>query len=240
MKRLGVNIDHVATLRNARGEIHPSPLKAAKLAIKYGADSITLHLREDRRHIKDEDLLSIVKNKKIPINLEIAATYEMLNIALKYKPKFVCLVPEKRKEITTEGGLNLNKNRKKLIVILNKLNQNKIRTSLFINPNLKDINTSKKLGTACVELHTGRISNTIKKKRDYSSDFIKIKKCATVANNMGLEVHAGHGMDYNTAKLLSKVKEIKEFNIGHFIIGESIFSGFKHIIKKFIRIIRKK
>ena len=139
MKRLGVNIDHIATLRNARGEEHPSPLKAAKLAMKYGADSITIHLREDRRHIKDLDLKKIKKIKKIPINLEISANNKMLKIALKNKPNFVCIVPENRKEITTEGGLNIKKNNKKVSMIINKLNQNKIRTSLFINPNLKDV-----------------------------------------------------------------------------------------------------
>ena len=238
MKRLGVNIDHVATLRNARGEFHPNPIQAAKLAIKYGADSITLHLREDRRHIKDKDLLNIIKIKNIPINFEMAATNEMLNIAIKHKPNFVCIVPEKRKEITTEGGLNLYQNKNKLIKILNKLNQKKIRTTLFINPNLSDVILSKYLGAKCVELHTGRISNKIKKKQNYLSEFKKIKKCAKKANNIGLEVHAGHGIDYETAKILAKIKEIKEFNIGHFIIGESIFHSFKHTIKKFKRIIR--
>ena len=239
MKRLGVNIDHIATLRNARGEIHPNPIQAAKLAIRYGADSITLHLREDRRHIRDIDFLNIVKIKNIPINLEIAATKEMLSIAIKHKPNFVCIVPEKRKEITTEGGLNLYQNKNKLIKILNKLNQKKIRTTLFINPNVSDVILSKKLGTKCIELHTGRISNKIKKKQNYSGDFINIKKCAIFASKIGLEVHAGHGMDYKTAKILSKIKEIKEFNIGHFIIGESIFHGFKRTIKKFLQIIKK-
>ena len=238
MKRLGVNIDHIATLRNARGEIHPNPVEAAKLAIRYGADSITLHLREDRRHIRDKDLLNMVKIKNIPINLEIAATNQMLNVAIKHKPSFVCIVPENRKEITTEGGLNLYQNKNKLIKILSKLNQKKIRTTLFINPNLPDIILSKKFGAKCVELHTGRISNKIKKKQNYLSELNKIKKCAKKAINIGLEVHAGHGIDYKTAKILAKVKEIKEFNIGHFIIGESIFNGFKATIKKFIRIIR--
>ena len=143
MKRLGVNIDHVATLRNARGEIHPDPINVAKQAIKYGADSITIHLREDRRHIKDNDLKNLSKTK-IPINLEIACNYKMMKIALLYKPKFVCLVPEKRNEITTEGGLNIIKNYKKIKFIVKKLNSKKIRTSLFINPKIKDIIYSKK------------------------------------------------------------------------------------------------
>ena len=238
MKRLGINIDHVATLRNARHAIHPSPLVAAKLAIKYGANSITIHLREDRRHIRDKDLLNIKRIKSIPINLEMAATYEMLKIALKNKPSFICIVPEKRKEITTEGGLNIGKNKKKLSIILNKLNKKNIRTSLFINPNLSDIKYAKNLGAKCIELHTGKISNMIKKKQKYSIELNKIKNCAKIAKSIGLEVHAGHGIDYKTARILSKIKEIKEFNIGHFIIGESIFNGFKHTIKKFKKIIR--
>ena len=238
MKKLGVNIDHVATLRNARGEIHPDPIKAAKLAIRYGADSITLHLREDRRHIRDKDLLNIKKIKNITTNLEMAATDKMLKIALKNKPNYVCIVPEKRKEITTEGGLNLNKNKKKLTLILEKLNSKKIRTSLFINPNYSDIKLAKILGSKCVELHTGKISIKIKKKQKYLYEFNKIKKCTKEATNIGLEVHAGHGMDYKTALVLSKIKDIREFNIGHFIIGESIFDGFKSTIKKFIRIIK--
>ena len=238
MKRLGVNIDHIATLRNARGETHPSPLKAARLAMKYGADSITVHLREDRRHIKDLDLKKIKKIKIIPINLELAANNKMLKIALKNKPNFVCIVPENRKEITTEGGLNIKKNNKKVSMIVNKLNQNKIRTSLFINPNLKDVKLAKKIGSKCIEIHTGKISNKIKNKQNYVIDLENIKKCAKLGKLLGLEVHAGHGMDYKTAKILSKIKEIEEFNIGHFIIGESIFDGFKHTIKKFKRIIK--
>ena len=238
MKRLGVNIDHIATLRNARGEVHPSPLKAAKLAMKYGADSITIHLREDRRHIKDLDFKKIKKIKKIPINLELAANNKMLKIALKNKPNFVCIVPENRKEITTEGGLNIKKNNKKVSMIINKLNQNKIRTSLFINPNLKDVKLAKKIGSRCIEIHTGKISNKIKNKQSYVKDLENIKKCAKLGKLLGLEVHAGHGIDYKTAKILSRINDIEEFNIGHFIIGESIFDGFKHTIKKFKRIIK--
>ena len=238
MKKLGVNIDHVATLRNARGEHHPSPLFAAMQAVNYGANSVTIHLREDRRHITDEDLLLISKKKKIPLNLEIAANNQMLKIAIKFKPKFVCLVPEKRKEITTEGGLNLRKNKIKIKKILSVLNNNKIRTSLFINPNISDIKLAKFLGSNCIELHTGKISNKIKKKLNYSLDLIKIKKSAKFAKNIDLKVHAGHGIDYQTAKKLSKIKEIEEYNIGHFIIGESIFKGFKNTIRKFKKILK--
>ena len=238
MKRLGVNIDHVATVRNARGGFHPSPILAAKNAIKCGADSITVHLREDRRHINDNDL-KILSRTKIPINLEIACSIKMMNIAIKYEPNFVCLVPEKRKELTTEGGLNLVKNYKKIEHIIKKLNQYKIRTSLFINPKIKDIQYSKKLNSQCIELHTGKISEMIKNKKNYLNEFNKIKKCSSYAKLLGLEVHAGHGMDYKTTKILNNIKEIEEFNIGHFIIGESIMFGFKNVIKKFQKIIKK-
>ena len=236
MKRLGVNIDHVATLRNARNSFHPDPLLAAKLAIKYGANSVTIHLREDRRHIKDQDLIKICKNKKIPLNLEMAANMKILKIALKNKPNFVCIVPEKRKEITTEGGLNLRKNKKKLKKIILKLKKFKIRTSLFINPSIKDVKLSKELRSDCVELHTGKLSDLIKLNKDFSKEFKKIKNCAKFGSFLGLEIHAGHGMDYKTTKILNKIKEIKEFNIGHFIVGESIFYGFKRVIKKIKRI----
>ena len=238
MKRLGVNIDHVATLRNARDEFHPDPLKIAKKAIKFGADSITIHLREDRRHIKDSDLKKLIKSK-IPINLEIAANEEMLKIALKTKPKFVCLVPEKRKEITTEGGIDISKNFKIIQKIVKKLNHKKIRTSLFINPSFKDIKLSKKTGSKCIELHTGKISNKIKLSKKYFLEFNKIKSCAKYAKTIGLEVHAGHGINYKTASILSKIKYIEEFNIGHFIIGESILLGLKNVIKKFRSISKK-
>ena len=236
MKRLGVNIDHIATIRNARGENHPNIYKAAKYVLKCGANSITIHLREDRRHIKDNDLKTISSNKKIPLNLELAANRNMLKIALKRKPNYVCIVPEKRNEITTEGGLNLKKNLNKLKNIVYKLKDNRIRTSLFINPNITDIYISKDIGADCVELHTGKISRLIKNDKNIKNEYSKINKCSKLAHKLGLEVHAGHGMDYDTAKLLSKIDEIKEFNIGHFIVGESIFFGLKKTIKKFLSI----
>tara|TARA_Y100000590_G_scaffold469731_1_gene659388 strand:- start:1841 stop:2560 length:720 start_codon:yes stop_codon:yes gene_type:complete len=232
MKRLGVNIDHVATLRNARGEIHPDPFLAANLAIKYGADLITVHLREDRRHIKDKDLYKISKNKKIPLNLEIATNDKILKVAIKSQPHYVCLVPEKRKEITTEGGLNLTNNFNKVKRIVLKLKKAKIKTSLFINPTIKNIQLSKKISTNCVELHTGKFSNLVKSNKNFLNELNKIKKCAKLAKLLKIEVHAGHGMDYKTIKILSKIPEIEEFNIGHFIIGESIFYGLKKVIKK--------
>tara|TARA_Y100001970_G_scaffold278022_1_gene383111 strand:- start:3365 stop:4081 length:717 start_codon:yes stop_codon:yes gene_type:complete len=238
MKRLGVNIDHVATVRNARGGTHPDPLTIAKQAIKFGADSITIHLREDRRHIKDIDLKKISK-KKFPLNLEISCNLKMTKIALRNNPNYICLVPEKRKEITTEGGLNIKKNYKKIKSVVNKFNSKKIRTSLFINPNLKDIFYSKKINANCIEIHTGKLSNLIKSKKKYSIELKKIKKCAILAKKLGLEVHAGHGMDYKTAKVLSKINEIEEYNIGHFIIGEAISIGLKNVIKSFNKIFKK-
>ena len=239
MKRLGVNIDHVATLRNARGGVHPDPMLAAKLAMKLGADSITVHLREDRRHIKEKDLFKICRNKKIPLNLEMAANMSMLKIALKNKPNFICIVPENRNEITTEGGLNLKKNRNKIKKILLKLKKSKIRSSLFINANINDIKLSKELNSDCVELHTGKISDLIKLNKNFSKELKKIKNCAKFGDSIGLEIHAGHGMDYKTTKILNRINEIKEFNIGHFIIGESIFYGFKNVIRKIKKILKK-
>tara|TARA_B100001173_G_scaffold291580_1_gene283088 strand:+ start:64 stop:780 length:717 start_codon:yes stop_codon:yes gene_type:complete len=238
MKRLGVNIDHVATIRNARGGDHPHLLKVARQVIAFGADSITVHLREDRRHINDNDLNKLSK-AKIPLNLEIACNYKMMNIALKNNPKFVCLVPEKRNELTTEGGLNVIKYFKKIKFIVNKLNSKKIRTSLFINPTIKNINYSKKINAGCIEIHTGKISNLIKKRKNYKKELKLIKICANYADSIGIEVHAGHGMDYKTTKILSKIKEINEFNIGHFIIGEAISVGLKNVIKKINKTIKK-
>ena len=237
-KRLGVNIDHVATLRNARGEKHPDPYSIALDVLKAGADSITVHLREDRRHIKDIDLKILSSDKSIPINLEIASNLKMVNIALKNKPSFICLVPEKRNEVTTEGGLNLKKNKNKIKKILEIFNRHNIRTSLFINPSLQDIKLSKVLGSKCIEIHTGKISNQIKQKKNFTKELNKIKKCAFYANKIGLEVHAGHGMDYKTTIILNKIKEIEEFNIGHFIIGESISHSISKVVKQFIKILR--
>ena len=238
MKRLGVNIDHVATVRNARGESHPDPYYAALQVVKMGADSVTIHLREDRRHINDLDAKKICKTKKVLVNLEISINDKIVNNALRIKPDYICLVPENRKEVTTEGGLNLVKYKKKLKSIIEKFKKNKIRTSLFINPSIKDIKLSKELNVDCVEIHTGKISNLVKSKNRYDEELNRIKKCSILANKLNIEVHAGHGLDYKTTKILAKIKEIKEFNIGHFIIGESIFIGLSNVIKKFKRIIK--
>ncbi len=236
--RLGVNIDHVATVRNARGENYPDPLRAALQAEKCGAESVTIHLREDRRHINELDLKRIITKLRIPLNLEIAATKEMLKIALKRKPPFICIVPEKRKEITTEGGLNLNYRRKFLATIIKKLKKNRCRVSLFIEPNLKDIKDSKNLNADCVEIHTGKFCNLVNKNKNYKKELVKIKNAINYGNKLGLEIHAGHGLTYKSARILSNIQGIKEFNIGHFLVGESIFVGLERAIKKFKKIIK--
>ena len=240
MKRLGVNIDHVATVRNARGEFHPDPVFAAKFVKNAGADSITIHLREDRRHIKDFDAKKICLLKNILVNLEISTNLEIVNKALKFKPNYICIVPEKRKEITTEGGLDLKKNKSKLKKIIKQFHKEKIRTSLFINPNLKDIKTAIELKTNCIEIHTGKLSYLIKSKKNYFNELRRIRECSILAKRNNLQVHAGHGLDYKTTLILSKIHEIEEFNIGHFLIGESIFYGLTKVIKKFKNILKKK
>ena len=240
MKRLGVNIDHVATLRNARGELHPDPVLAAKFVKKSGANSITIHLREDRRHIKDYDAQKICSIKNLPVNLEISTNPKIVKIALKIKPNFICIVPENRREVTTEGGLNLKRNRNQLKKIISKFKKKNIRTSLFINPSVNDIEISKKIGTDCVEIHTGHLSNLVKNKKNYLNEFNRIKKSSALASNLSIEVHAGHGLDYKTTKILTKIKQIKEFNIGHFIIGEAIFYGLNKVIKQFKKILKRK
>ena len=235
--RLGVNIDHVATVRNARGEKYPSPLRAAMLAQKIGADSVTIHLREDRRHINEKDLIDIRSKLKVPLNLEIAATREMIRIALKQKPPFICIVPEKRKEITTEGGLNLDFNKKFLKETVKRLKNNGSRVSLFIEPKLSDIKKAKELNSDCIEIHTGKICNYINKNKSFLKEFKRIKNAVDFANSLNLEVHAGHGMTFSSAKILKKIKNIKEFNIGHFIVS-SQFLGFGPTIKKFLKILK--
>mgnify|MGYP001226503381 CR=1 FL=1 len=240
MKRLGVNIDHIATLRNARGEKHPDPKYAARKVINHGADSVTIHLREDRRHINDLDAKKICSLKNILVNLEISMNKEIVNKALKIKPNFICIVPENRKEITTEGGLNIKHNLKKLDEIIKKFKRSKIRTSLFINPSSSDIKLASKLNVDCIEIHTGKLANLVKSKKNYLKELKRIKNSSKLASSLDLEVHAGHGLDYKTTKMLTKIKEIEEFNIGHFIIGESVFFGFSRVIKDFKKIIKNK
>tara|TARA_B110000438_G_C15728155_1_gene612982 strand:- start:421 stop:1140 length:720 start_codon:yes stop_codon:yes gene_type:complete len=235
--KLGINIDHVATIRNARGESYPEPLRAAIVAQKSGADSITIHLREDRRHIRDLDLQTIIKKLQIPLNLEIAPTNEMLRIAIKHKPKYVCIVPEKRSEITTEGGLKIKKNSFFLKKMIKNIKKNKIRVSLFIEPKISHIKLSKFFGADCVEIHTGKLCNQ-KVSKKFIDEFNIIKRAVNFANTIGLEVHAGHGLNYKTASKISKIKGISELNIGHFIISESIFLGLENTIKKFKSILK--
>ena len=238
MKRLGVNIDHVATIRNARGERHPDPYLAALQVMKMGADSVTIHLREDRRHINDLDAKNICKSKKILVNLEISMNDKIVRNALKINPDYICIVPENRKEVTTEGGLNLSKNKNKLKNIIKRFKKKKIRTSLFINPTIKDIKISKELNVDCIEIHTGKISNQVKLKKNFYNELDRIKKSSIFAKKLDIEVHAGHGLDYKTTKILSRINEIEEFNIGHYIIGESVFVGLSKVIKNFKKIIK--
>lgn len=228
--RLGVNIDHVATIRNARGGIHPDPVDAAILAQKSGADGITIHLREDRRHIRDADLKRLKKTIKLPINLEMAATEEMLKIALRTKPNAVCIVPEKRQEVTTEGGLDVVKNEKILREMIKKIHAKKIKVSIFVDANELQIKAAKKVGADIVELHTGEFCH--KKGSAQKKEFLKIQQSAQLVEKLGLECHAGHGLNYKTAKMIAEIPQIIELNIGHFIIGEAIFDGLPAVIKK--------
>ena len=238
MKRLGVNIDHIATLRNARGESHPNPVLAARHVISKGADSVTIHLREDRRHINDLDVKKICLLRDVLVNLEISINTKIVDYAVKIKPDFICIVPEKRKEVTTEGGLNLKSNFTKLKNIISRFKKKNVRTSLFINPTIKDVKISKKLNVDCIEIHTGKISNLVKSKKNFSQELNRIKVCAKLATDLGIEVHAGHGLDYKTTIIIKKINEIVEFNIGHFIIGESIFNGISNVIKNFKKILK--
>jgi len=235
--RLGVNIDHIATIRNARGEFYPEPVRAALIVQQSGADSLTIHLREDRRHINDEDLIKIKRNISIPLNLEMAPTPEMLRIALRHKPNYVCLVPEKREEVTTEGGINLKKKYKLIKKIIKRLNLSKIRVSLFIEPKIKDVILAKKLGASCVELHTGKYCRLFLNRRSTKKAKSDLFTASSYAKKIDLEVHAGHGLTYKSIKPILKIKSISEFNIGHFIISESLFVGLKKTIKNFMKII---
>ena len=235
--RLGINIDHVATIRNARGSLHPDPIKAAKIAEKSGADGITAHLREDRRHISDKDIKDLKDNISIPLNLEIAPTEEMLEIALESRPERVCLVPEKRLEVTTEGGLELlnisDKNKSFIHDIINQCKVANIDVSLFIDPDIKQIEAAKSLGVNIVELHTGEYCNSLNKLKELK----RIKNAVIYAEDISIEVHAGHGLNFENVQEIAKIKYIKELNIGHFIIGESIFMGLERVIKQMRNII---
>ena len=231
--RLGVNIDHVATLRNARGGNYPDPLLAAEYAYEAGADGITAHLREDRRHISDNDIERLINFINLPLNFEMAPTDEMVNIALNHKPNACCLVPEKRQELTTEGGLDLQKNTIFISKCIEKLKNSNIKVSLFIDPNMHQIDLAKKLNADIVELHTGEFANLVNKNDSKLEDeYQRLEESAKYANSLDLEVHAGHGLNYISASKIAKIEFLQELNIGHFIIGESIFSGLDAVIRK--------
>jgi pyridoxine 5-phosphate synthase len=232
--RLGVNIDHVATLRNARGGIHPDPLRAAHLAIEGGADGITAHLREDRRHISDTDITRLKTELTRPLNLEMAATEEMLGIALRHIPNACCLVPEKREERTTEGGLDVIGGLKVLIPYVAKLRDAGIRVSLFIEPDLKTIEAAAKVKADIVELHTGKYCHLAldNDAAGVARELERHGKAAHAAHALGIEVHAGHGLTYNTVAPFARMPEIVELNIGHFLIGEAIFEGLPKAVRR--------
>jgi pyridoxine 5-phosphate synthase len=228
--RLGVNIDHVATVRNARGSGYPDPVRAALMAGEAGADGITAHLREDRRHITDEDIARLVAQLTIPLNLEMAATKEMLQIALRHKPHAVCLVPEKREERTTEGGLDAAGLHDHLAPIVGALRDAGCRVSLFIEPDERQIDAALKLGAPVVELHTGRYCDLPENARE--AELRRITDAAALAAKAGLEPHAGHGLTFDNVIPIAAIPQVRELNIGHFLIGEAIFDGLVPVIQR--------
>lgn len=232
--RLGVNIDHVATVRNARGGALPDPVRAALLAIEAGADGITAHLREDRRHIRDEDMARLKREISKPLNFEMAATDEMVAIALHTRPHASCLVPEKRSERTTEGGLDVEGGHDRLKIITDELKRASVRVSLFIEPSLDALDASRSIGAPVVELHTGAWCDAIAhgQTEKANHEFGRIRVAAARAAELGIECHAGHGLDYETARKIAGLPQIVELNIGHFLVGESIFVGMPEAIRR--------
>ena len=233
--RLGVNIDHVATIRNARGGRHPDPVRAARIAASAGADGITVHLREDRRHISDADVMDLRRAIPLPLNLEMAATDEMIEAALKARPARACLVPERRAELTTEGGLDLVAARAGIARAGAALAAAAIPMTLFVDPDLGMIERAPDAGAQAVELHTGRLSHAVSSVRDEA--LAELGVAAEAAARLGLEVHAGHGLDYDTAGLVAAVDEICELNIGHFLIGEAVFTGLDAVVRGMRRVL---
>lgn len=231
--RLGVNVDHVATIRNARGGRHPDPVRAAKLAIAAGCDGITAHLREDRRHIRDDDIARLKAEIDKPLNFEMAATEEMVAIALKTRPHAVCLVPEKRTERTTEGGLDAIRQRAQLAPVVAALNAAGIRVSLFIGAQPEQIEAAAALGAPVIEIHTGSWCDALMEGRgaEAKAEWDLIGAGAALANSLGLEVHAGHGLDLSTAETVASLPQVVELNIGHFLIGEAVFEGLAQSVK---------
>jgi len=235
---LGVNVDHVATVREARKDVEPDPVKAAELAIKGGADGITVHLREDRRHIQDKDLIEVRKRvKKVELNLEMAATDEMVRIALRVRPDMVTLVPEKRAELTTEGGLDLEKSGKKIKKAIDAIQGKGMPVSLFINPAIADVEISKQLGATMVEIHTGLYSNAKGKKQVV--ELKRVKKAVSRAHDIGLLVNAGHGLNYTNVKKIAAIKAIRGLYIGHSIVAMSVYAGMQKAVKEMKELIEK-
>ncbi len=236
--RLGVNIDHVATVRNARGGAYPDPLRAAKLAEDFGADGITAHLREDRRHISDADIDGLARALTVPLNFEMAATAEMQAIALKHKPHAVCMVPEKREERTTEGGLEVAREENRLAHFIAPLRDAGCRVSIFIAADRKQIEAAARIGAQVIELHTGAYCDAHAEGRfeERDAELEALREMSAYAHSLGLEVHAGHGLTYDTVKPIAAFPEVMELNIGHFIIGEAIFRGLGPAIEEMRRL----
>ena len=229
--RLGVNIDHVGTIRNARGGTHPDPVLAALMACEAGADGITVHLREDRRHIRDDDVFRLKAAIDVPINLEIAAVDDMLAIALRLAPHAVCLVPERREEVTTEGGLNVAANMAHLRGIVGALTQAGIRVSLFVDPDESQLAAASRLQVPVVELHTGAYAHA----GASEPELLRLQRAAAMANQLAIECHAGHGLTFNNVAAVAAIPGIAELNIGHFLIGDAIFSGLRESVTEMVR-----
>jgi pyridoxine 5-phosphate synthase len=232
--RLGVNIDHVATIRNARGGSHPDPVRAAHLSLQAGADGITAHLREDRRHISDDDIVRLKRETNAPLNLEMAATAEMLDIALRHRPSAVCLVPERRAERTTEGGLDVIAGRKHLSAVVGALRNADLRVTLFIEPTRDQVAASRDVGAYAIEFHTGRYC--LLDGNDRATELARIVDAAEYACSLGLECHAGHGLNYDNVGQIAAIPYIEELNIGHFLIGEAIFCGLTESVTRMRKI----
>ncbi len=239
--RLGVNIDHVATLRNARGGAYPDPVRAAQLAEDAGADGITAHLREDRRHIVDADIDALMAALKVPLNFEMAATAEMQAIALRHKPHAVCLVPEKREERTTEGGLEVHREQNRLADYIGPIREAGCRVSLFIAADPLQIEAAHRVGAEVIELHTGGYcdAHAEAKPEERDRELAMIREMATFADSLGLEVHAGHGLNYETVMPIAALPEVMELNIGHFLIGEAVFRGLGPAIEEMRRLMEQ-
>ncbi len=228
--RLGVNIDHVATVRNARGGDHPDPVRAALLAVEAGADGVTAHLREDRRHIVDDDIARLADQLTVPLNLEMAATDEMLAIALRHRPHAVCIVPEKREERTTEGGLDAAGQHNRLRYLVDELSGAGIRVSLFVEPDPRQVEATMRLGAPVLELHVGRYAELVGDAR--ADELRRLTDAAALAAKNGIEVHAGHGLTYDNVAAIAAIPQVRELNIGHFLIGEALFVGLGDAVRR--------